>query len=239
MRIEKNILSIFFILCLVLVFSVSVLCKEKKQVSKTGPTGGKIMDGKYSFDFNGISNELIRQNYVSVNYNIHKNKLYNFHILMNKNWNGVKVAEPVQLPMDGTLTEIGLFNLYSPFHATQGDISAQIVIYISGISAKMSAADYLDKQLPSIYKGKDFKIIQSKTTETNLGPSKDILFSYKNNKILFLSRILAFKVKDDTKIHVSGEKDLLYAIQLTTTEEDYEKFGAEPFYISKISFQLD
>jgi hypothetical protein len=43
------------------------------------------MDVQYSFDFSDLSKELIRQNYVTVPYNIHKNELFNFSILMNKN----------------------------------------------------------------------------------------------------------------------------------------------------------
>jgi hypothetical protein len=31
--------------------------------------------------------------------------------------------------------------------------------------------------------------------------------------------------------------DLFYLIQISTQENDYESFGAEAFYVSKISFQ--
>jgi len=240
MRYKKHILSILIVFCLLLIFAVSGSSEEKKQSGKTGLKGGKVMKVQYSFDFNNITKDTIRNNYVAVPYKIHKNKLFNFSVLMNKNWNGVKVVEPAQLPMNGALAEIGLFNLYSPTrNNTKGDIKAQLIIYITGISTKINAADYLDKQIPLIYKNQKIRIIQSKTLETKLGASKDILFSYTSNNTVFLSRICAFKVKDDTKDYLLGEKDLLYEIQLTTEEKDYEKYGAEAFYIAKVSFQLD
>jgi hypothetical protein len=52
---------------------------------------------------------------------------------------------------------------------------------------------------------------------------------------VFLSRICAFKVKDDTKEYLFGEKQLLYLIELTTEEKDYEGFGAEAFHSAKVS----
>ena len=156
---------------------------------------------------------------------------------MNKNWNGVKVAEPAKLPMDGSLAEIGIFNLYSPSHDPKGEIKAQLIIYITGIPKDISAADYLDKQIPKMFKDQKIKIIKSKTMETKLGPTKDILFSYSSNNTILMSRSCAFKVKDDTKAYLFGEKDLLYLIQISTQEKDYESFGAEAFYVSKISFQ--
>ena len=134
------------------------------------------MDAQYSFNFADLREDYIRQNYVTIPYNIHQNKLFNFSILMNKIWNAVKIAEPSELPLDGTLAEIGLFKLFSPSHDPNGDIKAQIIIYITGIPQKISAADYLDKQIPVIYKDKGLKIIQSKTIDTNFGKSKDVLF---------------------------------------------------------------
>jgi hypothetical protein len=213
--------------------------EEKKPGVTTELKGEKAMDVQYSFDFPELSQELIRQNYVNVPYNIHKNKLFNFSILMNKNWNGVKVAEPAQLPLDGSLVEIGMFNLYSPIHDPKGDIKAQLIIYITGVPKEISAADYLDKQIPLMLKGQKFKIIQSKTMDTKRGPTKDILFSYSINNAAFLSRSCAFKVKDDTKAYLFGEKHLLYLIQMNTQEKDYESLGAEVFYVSKVSFYLE
>ena len=212
--------------------------EEKKQGVAAEPKGEKTMDAQYSFNFADLRDDYIRQNYVTIPYNIHQNKLFNFSILMNKNWNAVKIAEPSELPLDGTLAEIGLFKLFSPSHDPNGDIKAQIIIYITGIPQKISAADYLDKQIPVIYKDKGFKIIQSKTIDTNFGTSKDVLFSYTSDNTLFLSRICAFKVKDDTKAYFIGEKELLYLIQLTVQEKDYEAFGAEPFYVSKVSVNV-
>jgi hypothetical protein len=147
----------------------------------------------------------------------------------------VKVAEPSQIPPDGSAVEIGLLKLFSPVHDSKGDIKAQLVFYIAEISPKVSAAEHLDKQLPLIYKDKGFKIIQEKTVDTKLGPSKDVLFSYTSDNTLFLSRICAFKVKDDTKEYLVGEKQLLYLIELTTEEKHYEGFGAEAFHAAKVS----
>lgn len=211
--------------------------EEKKEKVTSELKGGKAMDVQYLFDFNELSKDIIRQNYVAVPYNIHKNKLFNFSILMNKNWNGVKVAEPAKLPMDGSLAEIGIFNLYSPSHDPKGEVKAQLIIYITGIPKDISAASYLDKHIPMMFKNQKIKIIKSKTMETKLGPTKDILFSYSINNAEFLSRACAFKVKDDTKVYLSSGKDLLYLIQISTQEKDYDSSGAEAFYVSKVSFQ--
>ncbi len=213
--------------------------EEKKPNMATELKEDKTVDIQYPFDFPDLSDEVIRRDYVKVNYNIHKNKLFNFSVLMNKNWDCVKVAEPAQLPVDGALAEIGLFNLYSPNHDRQGDLTAQLIIYITTVPKEMSAADYLDKQIPLMLEGQKFKTIQSKTKDTSLGPSKDALISYGFDNTPFLSRLCAFKVKDDTKEYVIGEKHLLYLIQMSMQEKDYEKFGAEAFYLSKASFYLE
>ncbi len=231
----KGIAAVF---CLILLpFAECGAWEDSKAGPANGPKGGKAANVQYSFDFNNLSKELIRRNYVKINYNIHKNKLFNFSVLMNKEWNGVKVAEPARLPLDGSLAEIGLFNLYSPSHDTKGDIKSQLVIYITGVPKKISAAEYIDKQVPLMLKGQKFRTIQSKTKDTSLGPAKDILISYSVNNTAFLSRVCAFKVKDDTKKYLLGEKHLLYLIQMSTQEKDYERSGAEAFYVAKISFQ--
>ena len=189
----------------------------------------------YPFDFADLSDEWIRRNYEKVNYNIHQNKLFNFSILKHMNWDAVKVAEPPQLPLDGALVEIGLFNLYSPNHDPQGDIKAQLIIYIAGVPKEISAADYLDKQVPLILRAHEFKTVQSKSKDTALGPTKDILISYGSNNTPFMSRFCAFKVEDRTKVYLFGETHLLYMIHMTTHEDDY-KLCSEAFYLSKVTF---
>jgi len=219
-------------------FTTIILQNEEKKLKVSSELKeGKAIDVQYSFDFNELSKDIIRQNYVVIPYNIHKNKLFNFSILMNKNWNGVKVAEPAKLPIDGSLAEIGIFNLYSPSHDPKGEVKAQLIAYITGIPKDISAADYLDKQISMMFKNQKIKVIKSKTMETKLGPTKDILISYSINNAAFLSRSCAFKVKDDTKAYLLGGKDLMYLIQMSTQEKDYESFGAEAFYLSKVSFQ--
>jgi len=240
MRYHPYIQFILAVFCLILLpFTECGAREEKKPGVTSEPKGAKAVKAPYSFDFADLSKESIHRNYVKFNYNIHKNKLFNFSILMNKNWDGVKVAEPARLPVDGSLAEIGLFNLYSPNHDQKGDIKAQLVIYITGVPTKISAADYLDKQIPLMLKGQKFKTIQSKTKDTKFGPAKDVLISYSINNTAFLSRVCAFKAKDDTKTYVLGEKHLLYLIQMSTQEKDYESFGAEAFYVSKVSFYLE
>lgn len=233
-----------YIQCILLVFCFFPLslgeCGPMEQRMPSVVTevkGEKNMDVRYLFDFPDLSRELIRQNYVNLNYNIHKNRMFHFSVLMNKEWNAVKVAEPAQLPMDGSIAEIGLFNLYAPTHDPKGDIKAQLVIYMAGVPAERTAADCLDEQMSLMLKGLEFKIIQTKMKDTNLGPTKDILISYSSNNTSFLSRMCAFKIKDDTKAYVFGEKHLLYLLLLNTQEKDYNSFGAEPFYVSKVSFQ--
>lgn len=160
MRYHQSITIVLAVFCLsVFLFAGCGQREEKKQSMTTEPKGEKAMAAQYSFDFPALSDEHIRQNYVSVPYTIHKNKLFNFSVLMNKNWNAVKVAEPSQIPPDGSAVEIGLLKLFSPIHDPRGDIKAQLVFYIAEIAQKVSAAEHLDKQLPLIYKDKGFKIL--------------------------------------------------------------------------------
>ena len=237
MRYHQSITVVLAVFCVsVFLFAGCGQKEEKKQSMTIEPKGEKTMAAQYAFDFPALSDEHIRQNYVSVPYKIHNNKHFNFSVLMNKNWNAVKVAEPSQIPADGSAVEIGLLKLFSPIHDPAGAITAQLLFYIAEIPANVSAAEHIDKQLPLIYKDKGFKILQAKTVDTNRGPSKDILFSYTSDNTLFLSRICAFKVKDDTKEYLVGEKQLLYAIALTTKEKDYEGFVAEAFNAAKVSF---
>jgi len=237
MRYHQSITVVLAVFCVsVFLFAGCGQKEDKKQSMTIEPKGEKTMAAQYAFDFPALSDEHIRQNYVSVPYKIHHNKHFNFSVLMNKNWNAVKVAEPSQIPADGSAVEIGLLKLFSPIHDPAGTITAQLLFYIAEIPANVSAAEHLDKQLPLIYRDKSLKILQAKTVDTNLGPSKDILFSYTSDNTLFLSRICAFKVKDDTKEYLVGEKQLLYAIELTTEEKDYEGFVAEAFHAAKVSF---
>jgi len=237
MRYHQSITVVLAVFCVsVFLFAGCGQKEDKKQSMTIEPKGEKTMAAQYAFDFPALSDEHIRQNYVSVPYKIHHNKHFNFSVLMNKNWNAVKVAEPSQIPADGSTVEIGLLKLFSPIHDPAGAITAQLLFYIAEIPANVSAAEHLDKQLPLIYRDKSLKILQAKTVDTNLGPSKDILFSYTSDNTLFLSRICAFKVKDDTKEYLVGEKQLLYAIELTTEEKDYEGFIAEAFHAAKVSF---
>jgi hypothetical protein len=228
------VFSLFF-----LAFAESGAGEEKKPGMTKNPKGAVIADGQHSFDFPNISQESVRQNYTKTNYTIHKNKLFRFSVLTNKNWDGVKIAEPAGIPRDGSLVEIGLFNLYSPNHNQKGDLTAQLAGDIAEVPKGLSAADYLDKQTLRMMKGREFKTVQSKTMNTKLGPTRDTLISYSMNGIVYLTRICAFKVKDDTKEYVMCEKHLLYLIQMNTREKDYEKFGAEAFYVAKVTFQLE
>ena len=187
MRYHQSITIVLAVFCVsVILFPGCGQKEERTQSMTTEPKGEKTMAAQYAFDFPALSDEHIRQNYVSVPYKIHNNKLFNFSVLMNKNWNAVKLAEPSQIPADGSAVEIGLLKLFSPIHDPAGAITAQLIFYIAEISANVSAAEQIDKQLPLIYKDKGLKILQAKTVDTNLGPSKDILFSYTSDNTLFL-----------------------------------------------------
>jgi hypothetical protein len=238
MRHRRHIEFVLTLFCLfLLAFAECSAAGETKPGLTKDSKGPVTVDSRYPFDFPNISQESVRQNYVKINYTIHKNKLFRFSVLVNKTWDGVKVAEPAGLPRDGSLVEIGLFNLYSPNHDQKGDLTAQMAILIGEVPKGVSAADYLDKQTIRMMKGRKFKTVQSKTMDTKLGLSKDTLISYSMNGVAYLSRMCAFKVKYDTKEYMSGEKHLLYLIQMNAPEKNYEKFGAEAFYVAKVTFQ--
>jgi hypothetical protein len=220
-------------------YTTVILDEADGKSATSGKEGEKTIDAQYAFDFPGLSDEYVRQNYVRVPYNIHTNNLFNFSVLMNKNWNAVRVQEPGELPLDGSLVDIGKFNLYWPPHDPNGEIKAQLIVSIAGIPTEMSAADYVDEKIPLMLKDQNMQVLHSKVTDTKLGPSKDILISYGSDNAVWMSRVVAFKVKDDTKSYLFGERDLLYLIMVSTQQEDYEKFGAEAFYMAKVTFYLD
>lgn len=79
MRYHKYIQCILAVFCLFLLsFAGCGPNEEKKQSVTTELKGEKAMDVQYSFDFSDISKELIRQNYVTVPYNIHKTSFLTF-----------------------------------------------------------------------------------------------------------------------------------------------------------------
>ena len=202
--------------------------------------GAKVSPGvEYSFDFPDLSRDEISANYVRVPYNIHRNPLFNFSILMNKNWNGVRVAEPEDLPMDGTLIDIGKFNLYWPNHDPNGELKAQLIISLATVPANLSAADFVDAHIAAVFQDIAVTPVRSEIKETHLGPIKELLLSYTLDGNQFLRRICAFKAKDDTKIYLTGERHLLYLIQMDMEEKFYEAFCAEAFYMAKVSFNPD
>ncbi len=100
MRYHQSITLVLAVFCLSVFSFAGCGQKEgKKQSMTTEPKGEKAMAAQYAFDFPALSDEHIRQNYVSVPYTIHKNKLFNFSVLMNKNWNAIKWQNPHKFPL--------------------------------------------------------------------------------------------------------------------------------------------
>ncbi len=191
------------------------------------------------FDFSDLKQEDISQRYHKYGYYDRKNPNFKFEMVFPKDWMMINVKEPDKLLEDGTPAEIGAFHRYKIPNDQKSDILAAIYVAAVRVPSVWSDAKAVDKVTEYLLREYKFKILKFQEYKLSNKTLKDILLTYEipGDKI-YWSRFTGFKVKDETRTYFAGEKDILYLLQLHTSEKNYNDFAAEAFYIAKVTLQL-
>ncbi|NPU84243.1 MAG: hypothetical protein HPY65_07115 [Syntrophaceae bacterium] len=197
-------------------------------------------DKKIPFDFPDLKQEDVAKRYVKHAFKDRKNPLFRFEMIFPKDWKVINIKEPSELPENGGPVEIGAFHRFKVPDDPKSDILAGIYITAVRVPAEWTDVQALDNVTSYLMKGHSFRVLQSKEYKLSRTTLKDMLITYKVPKDkTYWSRITGFKVKDDTRAYASGKKDILYLVQLNTSEKDYKAFAAEAFYMAKVSLRLE
>jgi hypothetical protein len=197
-------------------------------------------DKMIPFDFPDLKQEDVAKRYVKHAFKDRKNPLFRFEMVFPKDWKVINIKEPAELPENGVPVEIGAFHRFKVPDDPKSDILAGIYITAVRVPVEWSDVQALDKVTAYLMKGHSFRVLQSKEYKLSRTTLKDMLITYKIPKDkTYWSRITGFKVKDDTRTYASGKKDILYLVQLNTSEKDYKAFAAEAFYTAKVSLRLE
>lgn len=196
-------------------------------------------DQRLPFDFPDLMQEDLSGRYHRYGYRERKNPHFRFEMVFPKDWMIIHVKEPNEIPEDGTPVEIGAFHRYRIPDDTKSDILAALYVTAVRVPSAWSDAKAVEKVTEFLLRGYGFEILQFQ--EYNLANTtlKDILLTYEipQDKI-YWSRVTGFKVQDETRKYLVGKKDILYLVQLHTTENHYKTFAAEAFYVAKVTLQL-
>ena len=191
------------------------------------------------FDFPDLKQEDISKRYLKYGYKERKNPHFRFEMVFPKDWRIINVKEPTELPENGSPVEIGVYNRYKIPDDPKSDILAALYVTAVRVPSEWSDAKAVEKVIESLLKGYSFKILKFQEYKLSNTTLKDILLTYEIPKDkIYWSRFTGFKVKDETRTYFAGKKDILYLVQLHTSEKDYKDFAAEAFYIAKVTLQL-
>lgn len=191
------------------------------------------------FDFPDLKQEDITKRYLKYGYKERKNPYFRFEMVFPKDWKIINVKEPTELPENGSPVEIGVYNRYKIPNDPKSDILAALYVTAARVPSEWSDAKAVEKVTESLLKGYSYKILKFQEYKLSNSTLKDILLTYEIPKDkTYWSRFTGFKVKDETRTYLAGKKDILYLVQLHTSEKDYKDFAAEAFYIAKVTLQL-
>jgi len=214
---------------LVFCFVLSTACAEAAGKDKTVP-----------FDFPDLKQEDVAKRYVKHAFKDRKNPLFRFEMVFPKDWKAVNIKEPAELPDDGTFVEIGAFHRFRTPNDPKSEILTGIYITAVRVPAEWSDVQAVDKATENLLKGHRFSVLQSREYKLSRTTLKDVLITYKVPKgKAYWSRITGFKVKDETGAARKAKKDILYLVQLNTSEKDYKAYAAEAFYVAKVTLRLE
>lgn len=215
---------------LVLCFALSTACAEAAGKDKTVP-----------FDFPDLKQEDVAKRYVKHAFKNRKNPLFRFEMVFPKDWKAINIKEPAELPDKGVPVEIGAFHRFRTPDNPKSDILAGIYITAVRVPAEWSDVQALDRVTEYLMKGHRFSVLQSREYKLSRTTLKDMLISYRipKDQKTYWSRITGFKVKDGTETGRKGKKDILYLVQLNTSEKDYKAYAAEAFYMAKVTLRLE
>jgi hypothetical protein len=191
------------------------------------------------FDFPDLKQDDITKRYQKYRYKERVNPHFRFEMVFPKDWNIINVKEPTELPENGSPVEIGAFHRYKIPNDPKSDILAAIYVTAVRVPSEWSDAKAVEKVIEHLLKGNSTKILKFQEYKLSNTTLKDILLTYKIPKDKrYWSRFTGFKVKDETRTYLAGKKDILYLVQLNTSEKDYKAFAAEAFYIAKVTLRL-
>lgn len=197
-------------------------------------------DKMIPFDFPDLKQEDVAKRYVKHAFKDRKNPLFRFEMVFPKDWKVINIKEPAELPENGVPVEIGAFHRFRIPNDPKSDILAGIYIIAVRVPAEWSDVQAVDRVTEQLMKGHRFSVLQSREYKLSRTTLKDMLITYRIPKDkAYWSRITGFKVKDGTGAGPRGKKDILYLVQLNTSERDYKAFAAEAFYMAKVSLRLE
>ncbi len=191
------------------------------------------------FDFPDLKQEDVSKRYHKYGYYDRKNPAFRFEMVFPKDWMMLKVKEPTAIPDNGVPVEIGAFHRYKTPNDQNSDILAGLYISAARVPSDWSDAKAVEKVMEYLLKGNKFKILKSQEYKLSNTTLKDILITYEipQDKV-YWARFTGFKVKDETRTYFVGKKDILYLLQLHTSEQHYKDFAAEAFYVAKMTMEL-
>jgi len=196
-------------------------------------------DKKIPFDFPELKQDDIAARYHRYGYRDRKSSDFRFEMVFPKDWKIINLKEPAEIPDNGQQVEIGVFHKYKVQDDQNSEILAAIYVTALRIPSDWSDAKAVEKSMESLLKGHKSKVLKFQEYKTSNTTLKDILFTYDIPKDkTYWARLTGFKVKDDKRKYLIGKKDILYLIQLHTTEKDYRAYAAEAFYVAKISLKF-
>lgn len=197
-------------------------------------------DKMIPFDFPDLKQEDVSKRYVKHRFKDRKNPLFRFEMAFPKDWKVINIKEPAELPESGVPVEIGAFHRYKIPDDPRSEILAGIYVIAVRVPSEWSDVKAVDKMSEYLMKRHSFRVLQFKEYKLSKTTLKDMLITYRIPKDkTYMSRITGFKVKDDSRAHLSGKKDILYLVQLNAPEKDYKAFAAEAFYMAKMSLRLE
>ena len=191
------------------------------------------------FDFPELEQEDISVRYHKYGYYDRMNPEFRFEMVFPKDWMMIRVKEPAKLPEDSIPAEIGAFHRYETPKDQKSDILAALYVAAVRVPADWSDAKAVEKVMEYLLKENPFKILKFQEYKLANTTLKDFLLTYEMpGDKTYWSRFTGFKVKDETRIYLAGEKNILYLLHLHTSEINYNNFAAEAFYMAKMTLRL-
>lgn len=212
----------------ILVFFFSAAFAEGSEKSKMIP-----------FDFPNLKQEDVSLRYHKYGYYERKNPQFKFEMVFPRDWVMLRVKEPEKLPEESVPVEIGALHRYKNPKDQQSEILAALYVTAVRVPSAWSDVIAVDRVSESLLKKNKFKILHFREYPLSSTTLKDILLTYEIPKDkTYWSRFTGFKVKDETRAYLAGEKAIFYMLHLHTSEKEYMEFGAEAFYVAKVTLRL-
>ncbi len=152
-----------------------------------------------------------------------------------KDWKVINIKEPAELPENGVPVEIGAFHRYKIQDDPKSEILAGIYVIAVRVPSEWSDVKAVDKMAEYLMKRHSFRVLQFKEYKLSKTTLKDMLIAYRIPKDkTYWSRITGFKVKDDTRAHLSEER---HPVLVQLKHEKESKRCGRAFYMANMSLR--